>query len=527
MKQVKVLIKDLNTLELLEDASKGDVIDLRNLQEVDLSFVKKRVNDETEKLYQQNYEAELKLKEEEYNKQLLEKQHDFESKLNEQVTLNKEQATKFVNDLKMKEDELNHKFELEKQQLLQEKANFESDKKNALDSLKKDHTLEIEQLNNSLKVMKEQNASDLSEQKVEYEKTIAELNAKLDSLKSDNETQLKLNESTLKNEYQSQIDNLKANLDKLKDNQQVNLDNELLKKEQELNQKHQQELEALKKQQEEALNAKDKEIEIDKEEISRLNNIKSSLSVKMIGEDLESWCDTEMLSYQQAGLTNCTWDKDNKVVKEEGEKKGSKADYIYKVYASNEHKPEELLASVCLDMKDEDPNSKNKQTNAHYFPQLDKNRIKKNCKYAVLVSTLESDKPNALPIYKVLDYNDMYVVQPAYMMTFLNMVTTLSMRFKDLVLQDAKEKLELKEVTDFQEEFDKLKNTYLDKPLQKLEKELTNIQAANSSIKDASLKIDNACTEITNKYIDEITKKLEKFDIKRLSRKLDKINEEE
>ena len=48
----------------------------------------------------------------------------------------------------------------------------------------------------------------------------------------------------------------------------------------------------------------------------------------------------------------------------------------------------ELLASVCLDMKDENPDSKNKLKNSDHYSALDKNRNKKGCKYAVLVSTL-------------------------------------------------------------------------------------------------------------------------------------------
>ena len=87
----------------------------------------------------------------------------------------------------------------------------------------------------------------------------------------------------------------------------------------------------------------------------------------MIGENLEATCNDEMESYMQNGFFNCTWQKDNEVVKNDDEKKGSKADYIFKVYATDEHKPEELLASVCLDMKDENPDSKNKLKNSSHY----------------------------------------------------------------------------------------------------------------------------------------------------------------
>ncbi len=54
----------------------------------------------------------------------------------------------------------------------------------------------------------------------------------------------------------------------------------------------------------------------------------------------------------QNGLFNCTWEKDNKVIRDENETKGSKADYIFKVYASEAHLDNELLASVCMDIAD-------------------------------------------------------------------------------------------------------------------------------------------------------------------------------
>ena len=51
--------------------------------------------------------------------------------------------------------------------------------------------------------------------------------------------------------------------------------------------------------------------------------------LKNIGEDLETWCDNEYHNQAIAGLDNVSWEKDNEVVG------GTKADFIYKVYADN------------------------------------------------------------------------------------------------------------------------------------------------------------------------------------------------
>ena len=241
---------------------------------------------------------------------------------------------------------------------------------------------------------------------------------------------------------------------------------------------------------------------------------KASLNVKQTGEDLEAWCDNEVTSYMQNGLFNCTWTKDNKVIKEEDEIRGSKADYIFKVFANNEHNENELLATICMDMKDENPDSINKKSNADYYKQLDKNRIKKDCKYALLVSNLEMDKPNVLPIFKVREYEDMYVVRPAYLMTFLNMITSLTTRFASLINSKDKEALELQNKVNLVEEFDNIKNTYLDKPLESLEKNVEAISKDSETIKKVCRDIDEQCDKINRNYISQIQEKLNKFSLK-------------
>ena len=44
------------------------------------------------------------------------------------------------------------------------------------------------------------------------------------------------------------------------------------------------------------------------------------------------------------------------------------------------------------------------------------------------------DNPNDIPILKVRDYEDMYIVRPAYMIVLLNMITSLTLNFKDLLI---------------------------------------------------------------------------------------------
>lgn len=424
MKKINVLVRDKFTLVLNEDALKGDIIDLNEITNLELSYIEHMIDVGKDELY---------------NKKLSDYQKTVEKLQNEAKNV-----------LKM---------EFEKQEL---------QKLNSKD-------LEIKELKNKIIQLQE-----LERQKIENEKLLIE------------------------KKYQEQISNLNLQL-QAKDNETKDLIIEI-------NKTH---LDELNKQKEEYQDLNNRFLQ--------LQHQKANLNVKMIGESLEIACDNEVLSYMQNGLYNCTWEKDTTNIKEFDESKGSKADFIFKVYASEELNPQELLTSVCLEMKDENPDSKNKKTNADYYNKLDKNRTKKDCKYAVLVSNLEADNTNSLPIFKVNQYPDMYVVRPGYLMTFLNMVVSLTNRFKDLLIAQKEEKLELQTQLELLEEFESIKKKYLEDPLNKLKKLVDEIQKNNMKIIEAANKSTLTCDSIVNNYIESIQTKLETFEIN-ITKKYKKYN---
>ena len=213
-------------------------------------------------------------------------------------------------------------------------------------------------------------------------------------------------------------------------------------------------------------------------------------------------------------MQNCTWEKDTKAKKEDDEHKGTKADYIFKIYLTPDHLPEELLTSVCLEMKDENPDSKKTKTNEDHYKKLDGDRKKNNAKYAVLVSTLDFKNENLPPIYRVLEYPDMYVVRPGYMLTFLGIIVSLTTRFQDLITSSINSELSLKKQTQFLDEFEALKKTYLDNPLDGLTKKVNGILEQTEKARASINNIDKLCVEITNQYIENIESKLDNFDAK-------------
>ncbi len=541
MNKIGVIIKDKTILELKEDAKKGDIIDLKDITEVDLDYISALIEENKDKVYQSKLN--------DYKKQL---------DLTHQVEINKlkDEIDKInlsnENSLKIKESEIKKEYELKIQEL---NNLIDSSKKENESSLllkekevKEEYLNKINELNSKINELEINNKNELDKVNVLKDSEINKLNNQIENLKLNSKTTLENKELELKQEYSNEINSLKNEISLLKEskdkdilNSKLELENKYKDEVNELNLK----IEHIKKDNElnneklklELTDSKNKEIselkELHNKELSEkielINNLqrqKSSMNVKQTGEDLEAWCDNEVLSYMQNGLFNCTWTKDNKVIKEEGETKGSKADYIFKIYSSSEHKDNELLASVCLDMKDENPDSKNKKSNSDYYPQLEKNRIKKECEYSVLVSNLEMEHSNIAPIFKVREFENMYVVRPGYLMTFLNMLTSLNSKFALLINSKNKEVLELKDKQDLIDEFNKIKETYLDKPLESLSKDLESISKSNESIKKASDQIDNTINHIKIKYIGDITDKLSKFDVKieKLGKKIDKID---
>lgn len=548
MKKVNVIVKEKTLLELAEPADKGDLIDLKEVVQVDTTYldmliesgkekayeskleeVKKRIqaedeqkiqklNDNIESLKQQHL-ADLRIKEQDIDKKYSDQINQLNSKITELTQLKSHELDNLKNEKQQEINSLNHKIE-----------NLVQENKNALDN--KEHEVEkkyseiISGLKEELRVLKEtqksevdkinsKNDADKSKLQQEEQQKYSKLEQEYKLLQSQFESKLEQLKTELTNKYEREIETVK-----------VDTKLELSKKDNLLQQKDSDfELEKVN------IIAKEKEkyeaiIREKEDKINQLQHAKASLNVKQTGEDLEAWCDNEVSSYMQNGLFNCTWEKDNKVIKEEGEIKGSKADFIFKVYANEEHKPEELLASVCMDMKDENPDSVNKKSNSDYYSQLEKNREKKKCKYALLVSNLELDKPNVSPIFKVREYENMYVVRPAYLMTFLNMITSLTTRFSQLIMNHDSEELSLKGKLDLIEEFDSIKKSYLDNQLTLLENAIEEITEDTEKIRSISMKIDAQCDKITNSYINKIQSKLNTFELKLNKQVVKKLKDE-
>ncbi len=162
------------------------------------------------------------------------------------------------------------------------------------------------------------------------------------------------------------------------------------------------------------------------EEIHRLKDMKAMLSTKMVGESLERHCEDEFNKVRATGFQNAYFEKDNDA------SDGTKGDYIY--LETDENGTE--IISIMFEMKNENETTATKHKNEDFLKKLDKDRTKKNCEYAVLVSLLEQDSEfyNTGIVDMSHRYDKMYVIRPQFfipMITILRNAALNSLKYKN------------------------------------------------------------------------------------------------
>jgi len=244
----------------------------------------------------------------------------------------------------------------------------------------------------------DQHLKEISNKAIEIER----LKSAINNFEKDKELAV----SNATNQIEKDLNQLKNDLK----NQKV--ERELFEKT--LNEKHQSEIKT-----------KDNIIKLKDEEIQLRKDLKLKLSTKMIGETLEKHCEAEFNKLRATGFQNAYFDKDNDA------RRGSKGDYIYREFDDQENE----VISIMFEMKNEGDHSISKKKNEDFFKELHKDRIQKNCEYAVLVSLLEIDSElyNSGIVDVSHKYQKMYVVRPQFfipIITLLRNAALNSMKYK-------------------------------------------------------------------------------------------------
>jgi len=243
----------------------------------------------------------------------------------------------------------------------------------------------------------------------------------------------------------------------------------------------------------------------DREEtISRLKDWRAKMSTKMVGETLEQHCEIEFNRLRATAFPRAYFEKDNDA------SSGSKGDYIFR----DKDEAGQEIVSIMFEMKNESEGGGAKSKNESFFKELDKDRIEKNCEYAVLVTMLEPD--NELYNTGIVDvshrYPKMYVIRPQFFIPIITLLRNAAMGAMQYKTELALVKSQNIDVTHFEEQLESFKTGFarnydlasrqfaqaideIDKSMKHLQatkdallKSVNNLRLANDKAQDVSIK---------------------------------------
>ena len=177
--------------------------------------------------------------------------------------------------------------------------------------------------------------------------------------------------------------------------------------------------------------------------IDYYKELKARMSTKMIGESLEIHCQNEFNRLRAMMYPNAYFDKDNDA------SDGTKGDFIFRDYADGVE-----YISIMFEMKNENDTTATKHRNEDFFTKLDRDRNKKGCEYAVLVSMLEAD--NDLYNEGIVDvsyrYPKMFVIRPQFFMSVISMLSQASRKSAGYMRQLEDARRQSIDVTNFEQQ---------------------------------------------------------------------------
>lgn len=338
---------------------------------------------------------------------------------------------------------------------------FEEEIKNRIDLLKKGTESDIKRV---IAETKREFQEELSKKEIE----ISELQSKIENVNLQKELSTKENEVKI------------ANAIKGVENEKNTLRNQLVLKEKEMILS----ANSIKEEMNNKIKLKDDSIKLKEEEISRLKDFKQKLSTKLLGETLEQHCENEFNKLRTTAFPNAYFEKDN------DSSEGTKGDYIFR---EKDNYGNEII-SIMFEMKNENDETINKKKNVDFFSKLDKDRIQKNCEYAILVSQLESDSElyNQGIVDVSYKYEKMFVIRPQF---FIPMITLL----RNAAMKSLSEKAELARIkeqniditnfedklNDFRDKFSKnfisASNNFM-KAIDEIDKSIKRMEAVKSAL---------------------------------------------
>ena len=362
----------------------------------------------------------------------------------------------FYDELKKREAEYNEKLELQKELVEKDLMGRTNVKLN-------EQKAEIESLKNQLKLVEKEHENELNLKTSSLKEEINTLNAtrqgEIDKITASKDIEI----SELKSKANATVLDLKSKIEVL--NQQVkNGDTE---KELAVNKA----ISELKETKDLEINKAKNELEIYKSEMANkfdsmkdsyeqqlsakqelvdyYKDFKTKMSTKMIGESLEQHCANEFNKNRMGMFRNAYFEKDNEVVE------GSKGDFVFRDFDEDGVE----IISIMFEMKNEADTTSTKHKNEDFFDKLDKDRNRKKCEYAVLVSLLENDSElyNEGIVDVSYRYPKMYVIRPQFFIPLITLLRNAALNATEYKKQLLIEKNNNLDIAHFEENMENFK----------------------------------------------------------------------
>ena len=195
-------------------------------------------------------------------------------------------------------------------------------------------------------------------------------------------------------------------------------------------------------------------------EIALIREQKMRLSTKMLGESLEQHCETEFNKVRALAFPHAEFAKDTVAVKAGEDDRPTKGDYIFREADAEGNE----IISIMFEMKTEQEDGTGHKTNEAHLKKLDLDRRKKDCEYAVLVSTLEPDNDyyNQGIVDLSWKYEKMFVIRPQFFIPLIGLLRGAALnaiQYKAELAEMRRQNLDVthfeEALTDFQDKFGK------------------------------------------------------------------------
>ena len=249
------------------------------------------------------------------------------------------------------------------------------------------------------------------------------------------------------------------------------------------------------------------EVQYLKDALEQSRDFKMRLSTKMIGESLEQHCMDLFNRARADAFPTAYFEKDNEVVD------GTKGDFIFR---ENTVDGIEIL-SIMFEMKNEADDTAKKHKNEDFLAKLDKDRQKKKCEYAVLVSTLEPDSEyyndGIVTAYK---YEKMFIVRPQFFLPLISLLRKAALsniETRRELIQIQRENLDVQKfdaaLVDFRDKFGRncaLAQDHFEKTVKEINEAIKHLEKVRDELEATGKQLNLANNKAQELTIKQLTK---------------------